>query len=904
MQAFMKAVFLTLASLGTVAPIVHSAPASTTSTSTAKVLVPKAQYGPWRSCRIGGGGYIQNVVFTRNPRVLYAYVDVGGLYRSEDGGRSWKMLHGSLPPRLSSYQVRGLSADPRDENSVLALLGSQWEEGGGVWSSRDGGQSWRKVLDAHFMGNGDDRWTGLLIARDARNADRVLIAGEGDGVWQSLDNGSTWAKLGLEGLHPTDLKLDASGQKIWLCARPYKGWMGGKQMELGAGFFTSQDSGKTWRKIADEAPIELGVAPWDGSLLGIFEQKYLRRSVDGGATWSEFGQGLPQLKAGERPAMLDERSFQALDSGPDFWVTASTKGTFYRRGRNEAQWSQVQRQGVVENYEGEPWLSRMGTGWGQHFGSALGSIIIDPRNPKSWFFTDWYAIYHSMDAGRNWSLSMDGVEVTVLHTLVQDPSDPAVVHLGMADNGYLWSENGGVRFDSPHQQSNMKGLALSPAQPNRVYGVGDPGNGQWKSNTVWVSIDRGHSWQAAPSRGLPDPDKFNRNSIAVDPKDPLRVYVSMAGAVKEGEGGVYESRDGGASWQWIGAGLPRSKYFTSDIWGIGPELAVAEDGTLVAASRDTGALYFRRPNAASWQKSGTDIGGPWSLFTSPDGSVWAGCAGNGVWRSVDGGATWTQKSKIDARYVAVDLAHAGRIAIGASDGVRLSTDGGSTWQVAGAELPYKVYPLVAFAGERLLAGTAGSGAFWMPLWPQGAQPVQARPVVIAALPGERVSNITLRNADMEQGAAAPTGWSLWRGAGQVQLARDTQVFHGGKSSLRLETKNGYGSVSQVLEGARPDDAVRISGWVRVEPSANAKIDESLLALQGVDARGKQSQWQDVLNVRDLKPGEWSPFSQSLTLARSTENATLTLTVRGSGRIWMDDVSVRPEPRVFPARAKN
>lgn len=913
----MKLILLVpLASLALLAPsaqvIARALPSSraraaSTSTASAPVsAVPKAQYGPWRSCRIGGGGYVQNVISTRNPRVFYAYIDVGGLYRSDDGGRSWKMLHGSLPAKISSYQVRGMSADPRDENNVLALAGSQWESGGGVWASRDGGKSWKLTLQVPFMGNGDDRWTGVLVARDATNPARVLIASEGAGLWQSLDGGGTWSQIAqpdLLGLHPTDLKLSADGQRAWLCARPYKGWMGGKEGELRGGFFASQDGGKSWRKLAEEAPVELSVSPWDGSLLGIFEQKYLRLSRDRGTTWSEFGQGLPQLKAGEQPSMLDERSFQALASGPDFWVTASNKGTFYRRGKEDNAWSLIERQGVAENYEGEPWHARMGEG-GEHFGRALASIVIDPRDSKSWFFTDWYAIYHSPDAGRNWNLSMDGLEDTVLHTLAQDASDAGVVHLGMADNGYLWSDNGGVRFGSPHRQSNMKGIAISPAQPNRVYGVGDPGNGQWKSNTVWVSIDRGHSWQAAPSKGLPDPDKFNRNSIAVDSSNALRAYVSMSGEVREGEGGVYQSDDGGATWKWIGQGLPASKYFTSDIWGIGRELAVATDGTLVAASRDMGAVYFRRPNAERWEKSATDIGGPWCVFASPAGGVWAACAGRGVWRSADGGATWAQKSRADARDVSVDLAHPNRVALGCADGVLLSLDGGATWSQTSPQLPHKNYPLVAFAGERLLAGTSGSGAFWMPLSPRGEQPVQARPIVLAVLPGERAATVSLSNADMESGAATPEGWGLWLGEGQVLASRDTATFHGGKSSLRLEAHGGYGSVSQVLAGALGvwGGRVRVRGWVRAEPLAGGKIDESLLALRGANAAGEQSEWQTLMGLSGLKPGEWSFFDNTLALVPSTQAATLTLTLRGSGRVWLDDVSVEAAPSVFPSQS--
>jgi hypothetical protein len=213
----------------------------------------------------------------------------------------------------------------------------------------------------------------------------------------------------------------------------------------------------------------------------------------------------------------------------------------------------------------------------QHFGAALGSISVDPRDPSHWFFTDWYAAYQTRDAGKHWELSMDGIELTVLHTLAQDPTDPGVVHMGMADNGYLWSETGGDRFQSAKITANMKSIALSPKLPSRIYGVGDGIGGQWSSNQVFISIDRGKTWTKSPMQGLPDTKEFKCNTIAVDPNEPYTVYLAVSKDVAPGKGGVYKSIDGGKSWAWMGQGLPTEggQFFRDDIWGIGRELTVA-----------------------------------------------------------------------------------------------------------------------------------------------------------------------------------------------------------------------------------------------------------------------------------------------------------------------------------------
>ncbi|MDQ2687896.1 MAG: hypothetical protein M3Y28_08525, partial [Armatimonadota bacterium] len=379
-------------------------------------------YGPWRSCLIGGGGYLQNVVpCPTNPKRYYTYIDVGGLARSDDGGRSWRMLHGGLPAKEANYQVRGLVVDPRNDAKIIIATGSQWSGDGGIFTSDDAGQTWRKTLDARFMGNGPERWTGFILARHPKNPDVLVAASEGTGLWRSADNGQTWQSLGLTDLHPTDLKFDKTNpQRLWLCTAPFDGYLGGKQVKLGAGFYRSEDGGKTWAKLADMSPTEILQDPSDPThLLGIVKST-LQISRDAGSTWQAFDDGLPPRTSQSGPA---DDQFNALAAGPDFVLTASSKGTFYKLPSGQTHWQKIDRQGVQEVYEGQEWFRHKTGG----MGSALGSITVDPRDPNHWFFTDWFAIYQTPDAGLHWQLSIDGIEDTVLHDITQDPTDPGVV---------------------------------------------------------------------------------------------------------------------------------------------------------------------------------------------------------------------------------------------------------------------------------------------------------------------------------------------------------------------------------------------------------------------------------------------------------------------------------------------
>ncbi len=66
------------------------------------------KYGPWQSCRIGGGGFLQHVVFCpSDAKRIYLTSDVGGLYRSDDRGVTWRMLHAGCPPKPAAIRSAG-----------------------------------------------------------------------------------------------------------------------------------------------------------------------------------------------------------------------------------------------------------------------------------------------------------------------------------------------------------------------------------------------------------------------------------------------------------------------------------------------------------------------------------------------------------------------------------------------------------------------------------------------------------------------------------------------------------------------------------------------------------------------------------------------------------------------------
>ncbi|MFQ3671451.1 MAG: hypothetical protein SNJ84_08330, partial [Verrucomicrobiia bacterium] len=589
--------------------------------------------------------------------------------------------------------------------------------------------------------------------------------------------------------------------------------------------------------------------------------------------------------------------FQALARGPDFWVVASAFGTFYRRADNADAWEKIPA-GPIE--QGDWWGGRAyDRGW-DSFGKALGSVTIDPVNPRRWWFTDWYAIYESLDAGQSWTLRIDGIEATVLHTVVQDPNDPGFALIGMADCGAFYSNDGGRSFSKPNTHlSNIKSIAFSSKEPSRLYATGNH-EGLWQADHLFISMDRGHSWNPSPHVGLPGQRRMN--TVTVHPENPYQLFVGMAGSIAPGEGGVYRSDDGGRQWVWMGEGLPEGKpWFQGDIWSIGTDLVAGVQGDLVALSRGERMVASYDPSTARWTANPAPDGGvPHSLAAdhSRPGRFYLGST-TGVYLSENSGRDWRRLYDGQALHVTVDRANPQRLAAGAAQGPIISSDSGETWEPLDTALPFKVDVIPAFVGDRLLVGTGGNGVFWMPLSPGAAEPVTAKKLPPATVPGPEMALPVIGNLHLEQTAqepgTPPPSWGLWTGEGapQLQVLPPSADDNTDSNFLRLSSKDGqptYGTAYNVFKPTR--DPFVITGRVRTAPGNT----ETLFAVESFDEQGRQIQWQTLAQPN---PGAaWLAFTQEVVLPPGTARAQLVLSYRGSGAADVTSLSIAPPARLF------
>jgi photosystem II stability/assembly factor-like uncharacterized protein len=653
--------------------------------------------------------------------------------------------------------------------------------GGGVWKTEDGGLSWRNVSDGFFrrgsvgaiaVAPSDPNvvWVGTGEAPI-----RGVASSYGDGVYRSTDAGRTWTHLGLDAtlqisrivVHPTDPDV------AWVAAQGNR-WAASDDR----GIYRTTDGGRTWTKQHFVAPLagpsDLAIDPTNPRILYAAYWDHQRtpwqmrsggpnsgiwKTTDGGVTWTRLSNGLPSLmgKIGVAVSADPNRIYAIVEAEDGGLFRSDDAGRTWRRTSDDrlirarawyythitadpanpdVVW--VMNAPLTKSIDGGRTFTTVPTPHGDNH-----ALWIDPTNPRVMINGNDGGANVSRNGGASWT-TQGNQPTAQFYRVATDARRPYWVYAGQQDNSTVAipSRVPGPGIDITHWTTvggcESAHVAFDPRDPRYVYA----GCYQGIITEVDQRTGRERRIQPYPALGLGVPSdrqqyRFNWNApIVASPHDPSVIY--HAGNV------VFRTTDRGATWTPISPDLTRndpSKLgpggapITNE--GAGGEVyqtiyALAESPLVrgeLWAGTDDGRVHVTRDAGATWtdvSPRGLGETQVTSLEISPHarGTVYLattrtkwGDNAPMAWKTTDGGASW---ARIDAgfrageivRVVREDPVQPGLLYAGTETGVYVSIDGGTRWQPLPGNLPVvPVTDLQVRQGD-LVAATEGR-AFWI-----------------------------------------------------------------------------------------------------------------------------------------------------------------------------------------------
>lgn len=689
------------------------------------------QHLHWRSIGPYRGGRVLAVAGDPSARNRFYFGAVnGGVWRSEDAGRTWAPIFDAAPV-ASVGAIAVAAADPRRiyVGTGEADMRSDIAQGTGLFRSDDGGAHWAPA------GLADTQQIGRILV-DPRNPDALLVAALGHpygpnaerGVFRSEDGGRHWTRT---------LFRDADTGAIDLAAAP-------------------DDPGTVYAALWQTRRPPWNVyPPSSGPGSGLF------RSTDGGRSWTALeGHGLPAAPGRIGIATTPARPGRvfALVS-----VREGTGGGLYRSDDRGNTWTQV---------SADPRITERA--W------YFSGVTADPVDPDHVWVCDT-VLLESKDGGAHFAPVLGDPTGDDFHVLWIDPRDPARRMLGV-DQGALVSVNGGASWSSWYNQPTGQFYHVSTdnAFPYRVYGAqqdsgaaavasrsGSPADGISMMDFTETAAG-GESDNIAPDPDDPETvfggrvDRLDRRSGQMRAVTPTLAFpdayrgtwtLPLAWGAREhalyfANQRMFRTTDGGEHW------TPISPDLTREDPGVPPTLDAPTAADVEGMGKRRGVIYAIGPSplAAGLIWAGTDDGRVWR--TDDLGAHWREVtpAGLGAWskigvieashfstetayiavdrhrlddqaphffRTDDGGASWTPilrgfpsgNGPGSANVIREDPAQRWLLYAGTERGFYVSFDDGSHWQGLQAGLPVTSVRDITVHGDDLVVATHGRGFY-------------------------------------------------------------------------------------------------------------------------------------------------------------------------------------------------
>jgi photosystem II stability/assembly factor-like uncharacterized protein len=480
---------------------------------------------------------------SRSPWGMTSGGPGSGLYRSADGGLTWKQLQGNGLPSGVLGRI-GVSVGA-DGNRVYAIIEA---EQGGIYASSDAGEHWQRVNDDHrFI---QRSWYFNHIIADPKSPDTVYVLNTS--FSRSTDGGRTFSNIsGMHGDHH-GLWIDPTNPQRMINSND-----GGADI--------TQDGGRTWSTqgnqptaefyhvLADNRfPYMIYGAQQDNSTVAIASRS--DHGVINTSDWYSVGGG----ESGH--VVPDPRN-------PDIVYAGSYDGLITRYDKRTGQSQDI-----------NPWpLNPMGHGAADlvHRFQWTAPIAASPNEPGT-FYHGAEVLFKTSDGGLSWTaiskdltrndkskqqpsggpLNQDNTSVEyycTIFAIAEAPGDKGVIWVGSDDGLVHVTRDGGATWTNvtPRDMPEWGTVSLidpSPRTPGTAYVAVDRHRLDDFRPYIFKTTDYGKSWSRIVN-GLP----ANAFVHAVR-EDPKRKGLLFAGT----ESGVFVSFDDGARWQSLQLNLPVS----------------------------------------------------------------------------------------------------------------------------------------------------------------------------------------------------------------------------------------------------------------------------------------------------------------------------------------------------------
>lgn len=304
---------------------------------------------------------------------------------------------------------------------------------------------------------------------------------------------------------------------------------------------------------------------------------------------------------------------------------------------------------------------------------AIVSIALHPTNASILYVATNDAVYKSRDAGASWERfpSFSARRVT---TVAIDPQLPATIYAGTMGDAVYKSPDGGQHW-LPHNVglkehvSFVNQFVFHPADNEQVYSATTVG--------AYYTKDGGREWEERMA-GMKEVHIVV--SIAINHKEPRVLYAGTTG-------GIYRSDDGAASWKKVNNGLiPDSELMAAMALGVNAIVLDPVNPDIVYAGTTKG--FFRTANkGVQWERIGQSLPDPFvsSIMIHPTepSLLYIGGPG-GVWKSSDSGKTWHTTNQglttLNVRALAMAPTDSQVLYAGTNgSGLYRSTNGGDSW---------------------------------------------------------------------------------------------------------------------------------------------------------------------------------------------------------------------------------